>query len=84
MTEGEGKVLMEYGWIPNTGLGTMLNFCDRVVHDRKNESDISEWRSKIGKLLVDGYNGGTIVSTSLVENVIEHKDGENTQVKLEF
>ena len=76
--------LIEYGWIPNTGLGTMLNFCDRVVHDRKNESDISEWRSKIGKLLVDGYNGGTIVSTSLVENVIEHKDGENTQVKLEF
>ncbi|XVE72237.1 hypothetical protein DITRI_Ditri11bG0023300 [Diplodiscus trichospermus] len=84
LTEGEGKVLMEYGWIPNTGLGTMLNYCDRVVHDRKNESDSSEWRLKIGKLLVDGYNGGTIVSTSLAENVIEHKDGENTEVKLEF
>ncbi|XVF31660.1 hypothetical protein REPUB_Repub17cG0010500 [Reevesia pubescens] len=84
LTEGEAKVLMEYGWIPNTGLGTMLNYRDRVVHDRKNESDNSEWRSKIGKLLVDGYNGGTIVSTSLVENVKEQKDGENTHVKLEF
>ncbi|XWS75594.1 hypothetical protein CRYUN_Cryun01aG0104100 [Craigia yunnanensis] len=84
LTEGERKVLMEYGWIPNTGLGTMLNYCDRIVHDRKNESDTSEWRSKIGKLLVDGYNGVTIVSTRLAENVIEHQDGENTQVKLEF
>ena len=84
LTEGERKALMEYGWIPNTGLGTMLNYCDRVVHYRKNESDTSEWRSKIRKLLVDGYNGGTIVSTSLAENVIEHKNGENTQVKLEI
>ncbi|MBA0640388.1 hypothetical protein Goklo_023331, partial [Gossypium klotzschianum] len=71
LSEGEAKVLMQYGWVPNTGLGTMLNYCDRVVHDRKNESDSSEWRSKIGKLLVDAYNGGTIVSASLVEDVIE-------------
>ncbi|XP_022727740.1 uncharacterized protein LOC111283439 isoform X2 [Durio zibethinus] len=84
LTEGEAKVLMEYGWMPNTGLGTMLNYCDRVVHDRKNESDSSEWRSKIGKLLVDGYNGGTIVSTSLVEDVIQYRDGEKTLIKLEF
>ncbi|XVF71387.1 hypothetical protein PTKIN_Ptkin12aG0033600 [Pterospermum kingtungense] len=84
LTEGETKVLMEYGWVPNTGLGTMLNYRDRVVHDRKNESDTSEWRSKIGKLLVDGYNSGTIVSTSLVEDVVEHMDGENPQVKLEY
>ncbi|KAL2551307.1 uncharacterized protein Fot_04926 [Forsythia ovata] len=53
LTEGEAKVLMEYGWIPNTGLGTMLNYRDRVVHDRRNEKDSSEWRSKIGKLLMD-------------------------------
>ncbi|CAJ1972213.1 unnamed protein product [Sphenostylis stenocarpa] len=37
LSEGEAKVLMEYCWTPNTGLGTMLNSCDRVVHDRKNE-----------------------------------------------
>lgn len=62
LTEGEARVLMEYGWLPNTGLGTMLNYYDRVVHDRKHE-DGSEWRLKIGKLLTDGYRGGTIVST---------------------
>ncbi|KAK8467053.1 hypothetical protein PHAVU_008G236600 [Phaseolus vulgaris] len=61
LSEGEAKVLMEFGWTPRTGLGTMLNYCDRVVHDRKNEDLTSEWRSKIGKLLADGYNGGTIV-----------------------
>ncbi|XWS47541.1 hypothetical protein CRYUN_Cryun14cG0161200 [Craigia yunnanensis] len=51
LTEGEAKVLIEFGWMPNTGLGTMLHYCDRVVHDRKNESESasSEWRSKIGK-----------------------------------
>ncbi|XP_021296670.1 uncharacterized protein LOC110425913 [Herrania umbratica] len=84
LTEGEAKVLMEYGWIPNTGLGTMVNYRDRVVHDRKNESDSSEWRSKIRKLLVDGYNSGSIVSTSLAENVNEGKDGENAQIKVEL
>ncbi|XP_040953695.1 uncharacterized protein [Gossypium hirsutum] len=83
LSEGEAKVLMQYGWVPNTGLGTMLNYCDRVVHDRKNESDSSEWRSKIGKLLVDAYNGGTIVSASLVEDVIE-QDSERTQIKTEL
>ncbi|XP_052490002.1 uncharacterized protein LOC105801263 isoform X2 [Gossypium raimondii] len=83
LSEGEAKVLMQYGWVPNTGLGTMLNYCDRVVHDRKNESDSSEWRSKIGKLLVDAYNGGNIVSASLVEDVIE-QDSERTQIKTEL
>ncbi|KAH1129436.1 hypothetical protein J1N35_000814 [Gossypium stocksii] len=83
LSEGEAKVLMQYGWVPNTGLGTMLNYCDRVVHDRKNERDSSEWRSKIGKLLVDAYNGGTIVSASLVEDVIE-QDSEQTQIKTEL
>ncbi|KAB2075046.1 hypothetical protein ES319_A07G193100v1 [Gossypium barbadense] len=83
LSEGEAKVLMQYGWVPNTGLGTMLNYCDRVVHDRKNESDSLEWRSKIGKLLVDAYNGGTIVASSLVEDVIE-EDSEQTQIKTEL
>jgi len=61
LSEGEAKVLREFGWTPSTGLGTMLNYCNRVVHDRKNEEFSSEWRYKIGKLLVDGYSGGTKV-----------------------
>ncbi|CAA7051598.1 unnamed protein product [Microthlaspi erraticum] len=69
MTEGEAEVLMKYGWIANTGLGTMLNYRDRVFHDRKTQKETSEWRSKISKLLVDGYNSGTIVST-----FIDHHD----------
>ncbi|XP_028803080.1 uncharacterized protein LOC114758220 [Neltuma alba] len=70
LTEGEAQVLMEYGWTPNSGLGTMLNYCDRVVHDRKYE-DSSEWRSKIGKLLMDGYNGGTIVAPCIPKRASE-------------
>lgn len=80
LTKGEAKVLMEFGWVPNTGLGTMLNYRDRVFHDRKNEKDTSEWRSKIGKLLVDGYNGGTIISTNIPDNLIKYK---GTDIKLE-
>ncbi|XP_061374654.1 uncharacterized protein LOC133316875 [Gastrolobium bilobum] len=72
LTEGEAKVLMEYGWTPNSGLGTMLNYCDRVMHDRKNE-DSSYWRSKIGKLLMDGYNGGTIVTPNIPKKVVEYR-----------
>lgn len=64
MSEGEAQVLAEYGWTPNSGLATMLNYCDRVVHDKWNEREVSEWRAKIGKLLMDGYNGGLIVSTA--------------------
>lgn len=63
LSEAEAKVLMQYGWVPNTGLGTMLNYRDRVIHDRQNEKDTSEWRSKIGRLLVDGYNGGCVLSS---------------------
>ncbi|OIT22599.1 PREDICTED: uncharacterized protein LOC109217389 [Nicotiana attenuata] len=65
LSEGEARVLMAYGWVPNTGLGTMLNYCDRVFHDRKTEKDISEWRSKIGQLLIDGYNGGSLVGKTV-------------------
>lgn len=83
MTEGEAKVLIEYGWMPNSGLGTMLNYRDRVVHDRKNERDTSEWRSKIGKLLMDGYNGGTIVTTDMPKKVMEFRDSHGAHVKLE-
>nr|DAD32157.1 TPA_asm: hypothetical protein HUJ06_011008 [Nelumbo nucifera] len=80
LAESEAKVLEEYGWTPNTGLGSMLNYCDRVYHDRKNEKDGSEWRSKIGKLLMNGYNGGNIVLTNLPKKVIGYKGIQNTQM----
>ncbi|XP_045828965.1 uncharacterized protein LOC123920706 isoform X2 [Trifolium pratense] len=72
LAEGEAKVLMEYGWTPNTGLGTMLNYRDRVVHDRKN-TDTSEWRTKIGKLLIDGYVGGTILMSNIPKSVANYR-----------
>lgn len=84
MTEGEAKVLMDYGWIPNTGLGTMLNYRDRVVHDRTGEKDTSEWRSKIGKLLVDGFNRGTIVSADPPKKAVEFNFIRSPEVKLEL
>lgn len=76
-------MLSDYGWIPDTGLGTMLNYRDRVVHDRKNETDSSEWRSKIGNLLMDGYNGGTIISTSLPKKLADTRGVHNSPIKLE-
>ncbi|KAF5960398.1 hypothetical protein HYC85_001607 [Camellia sinensis] len=84
LTEGEADVLKEYGWTPNSGLGTMLNYCDRVVHDRKNERDSSEWSSKIGKLLVDGYNRGTIVSSDIPKKAMEYCGGQGPQIKLKL
>ncbi|MED6114145.1 hypothetical protein PIB30_077479 [Stylosanthes scabra] len=83
LSEGEAKVLMEYGWTPNTGLGTMLNYRDRVVHDRKNEKQSSEWRSKIGKLLMKGFNGGTIVTENVPKKVEEFIHARSPEVKLE-
>lgn len=84
LTEGEARVLMEYGWTPNSGLATMLNYCDRVVHDRKNEKERSEWRSKIGKLLMNGYNGGAMVSNNIPKKAIGYTDSQSPQIKLEF
>ncbi|XP_023887550.1 uncharacterized protein LOC111999650 [Quercus suber] len=84
LTEGEAKVLMEYGWVPNSGLGSMLNYCDRVVHDRKNERDSSEWRSKIAKMLMDGYNGGIKVATNIPKKLENNVGSQNPEIKLEF
>ncbi|KAH6796919.1 hypothetical protein C2S52_021473 [Perilla frutescens var. hirtella] len=84
LSEGEARVLMEYGWIPNTGLATMLNYYDRVVHDRRNEKDGSEWRSKIGKMLMEGYNGGTIISDAIPAKVMEYNAANAVQIKLEL
>ncbi|KAL0735737.1 hypothetical protein Bca4012_011947 [Brassica carinata] len=86
MTEAEAEVLMKYGWVANTGLGTMLNYRDRVFHDRKSHKETSEWKSKISKLLVDGYNSGTIVSTCIAHpDDVEDDDAEldMEDVKLE-
>ncbi|XP_078429499.1 uncharacterized protein LOC144701652 isoform X2 [Wolffia australiana] len=79
VTEGEARVLEEYGWMRNSGLGTMLNYCDRVVHDRRHERRISDWRLKIGKLLMDGYDGGRIIHTGTDNQAPNHC----TEVKLE-
>ncbi|CAN4114777.1 unnamed protein product [Withania somnifera] len=80
LSEGEAIVLKSYGWIPNTGLGTMLNYYDRVYHDRFMEKDSSEWKSKIGKLLMIGINGG-----SIVEKHVEHDVAQNfPEIKLEL
>ncbi|KAL1540770.1 hypothetical protein AAHA92_25075 [Salvia divinorum] len=84
LSEGEAKVLMEYGWIPNTGLGSMLNYYDRVFHDRRNEKDGSEWRAKIGKLLMDGYNSGTIIPTGIPTKVMEYNAAKGMEIKVEL
>lgn len=79
MAEAEAKVLMEYGWTANSGLGTMLNYRDRVVHDRKSENP-TEWRSKIGKLLADGYTGGTIVMPNIPKRVAEYRCSQTSNL----
>ncbi|KMT17220.1 hypothetical protein BVRB_2g039220 isoform B [Beta vulgaris subsp. vulgaris] len=83
LNEAEARILAEYGWTPNTGLGTMLNYCDRVVHDRKQELDSSEWRSKIGRQLMNGYNGGNLVVKHLPKRLADYQESQNVQVKME-
>ncbi|RZC58052.1 hypothetical protein C5167_005351 [Papaver somniferum] len=85
LSEGEARVLEEYGWIPDSGLGSMLNYCDRVVHDKSNERDGSEWRNKIGKLLMNGLKGGNIVLSNLPKKLMGDKSTtSNSQIKLEL
>lgn len=58
----------------------MLKYCDRVIHDRISEKDGSEWKSKIEKLLVAGYSGG-----SIVENPMDHNVAQDfPEIKLEL
>lgn len=64
LNEEEASILEDYGWTPNSGLASLLNYCDRVVHDRKEDDD-TEWRSKIGKLLMDGHAGGMITKADI-------------------
>jgi hypothetical protein len=60
---GEAQVLEEYGWIRNCGFGTMLNYRDRVVHDRWTEKCVAYWRMKIRKLRMAGYAEGQTIIT---------------------
>ena len=73
-------MLEEYGWRRNSGMGSMLNYCDRVVHDRAQERKSSDWRRKIGKLLMDGYDGGRIVHADSNQQSL---DPTSINVKLE-
>lgn len=83
LTEGEARVLEAYGWAPNTGLGSMLNYCDRVVHDKRNDWFISEWRARIARLLIEGYSGGCTVLSDLPKKVVEYMSNQNPEIKLE-
>ncbi|OAY63812.1 hypothetical protein ACMD2_20070, partial [Ananas comosus] len=84
LTEGEARVLEEYGWVRNSGLGTMLNYCDRVVHDKRNERYSSDWRAKIGRLLMNGYEGGRIILTELPSKVVnKFTVDQSPEIKLE-
>lgn len=84
LTEGEARILVDYGWIPNTGIGTMLNYRDRVFHDRQNDQKSCEWRSKIGKLLMDGHNGGNVVLPNIPKKAMECGGTLSSQIKLEL
>ncbi|KAM0856083.1 hypothetical protein ACQ4PT_049347 [Festuca glaucescens] len=81
LSEGEARVLEEYGWIPSTGLGTMLNYRDRVNHDRWNEKYSTDWRMKIGKLLMRGYSEGHCIITHVPINTMPEDYSE--EIKLE-
>ncbi|TVU47899.1 hypothetical protein EJB05_07515, partial [Eragrostis curvula] len=86
LTEGEARVLEEYGWIRNCGLGTMLNYRDRVVHDRWTERSVTDWRTKIGKLLMAGYSEGQTITTHLPKklgDLLEDTGDIEIDVKLE-
>ncbi|KAK8971417.1 hypothetical protein KSP40_PGU020914 [Platanthera guangdongensis] len=83
LSEGEALVLEEYGWTPNTGFGTLLNYCDRVVHDKRNETYNLEWRAKIGRLLRNGFDSGRTVLDNIPKKVVEYMGGKNAEIKLE-
>ncbi|WOL02588.1 hypothetical protein Cni_G11307 [Canna indica] len=83
LTEGEARVLEEYGWSPNCGLGTMLNYCDRVVHDKKNERYSDEWRAKIGKLLMVGHDAGRTVIVNMPKRLMKYATNDSLQIKME-
>ncbi|KAL5218886.1 hypothetical protein ABZP36_019570 [Zizania latifolia] len=82
LSEGEARVLEEYGWIPNSGISTMLNYRDRVIHDRWNEKSGTDWKMKIGKLLMNGYSEGQLVLSRIPKKVGKLSE-EGTEIRLE-
>lgn len=64
LSESEAKVLRKYGWTPDGGLGSMVNFSARLWHELRPESRVDlkvrvgEWRRKIGKMLMQGCDQG--------------------------
>lgn len=92
LTNDEASILEDYGWNPSSGLGSLLNFCERVVHDyNKGQEDLgNDWKQKIGKLLMDGYDHGSIVQsiprklrTALGDNLSDTDSFSGSQVKAE-
>nr|PNR29646.1 hypothetical protein PHYPA_028340 [Physcomitrium patens] len=69
ITQEEASILEDYGWSWGSGLGSLLNFCHRVVHDYNKGQDSAdlgnEWKQKIGKLLMDGYDQGRMIVGSI-------------------
>uniref|UniRef100_A0A0A9EC48 Uncharacterized protein n=1 Tax=Arundo donax TaxID=35708 RepID=A0A0A9EC48_ARUDO len=64
----------------------MLNFRDRVVHDRWTEKSVSDWRMKIGKLLMTGYAEGETVPTHVpnkIGDLLQDTVDTKMEVKLE-
>ncbi|MCO5595714.1 hypothetical protein L7F22_049760 [Adiantum nelumboides] len=78
LTKDESKILEGFGWVAGTGLGSFLSFCDRVFHDVK-EDDNLEWRQRIGKCLMDGYEKGRIMTPFLPLKFLK----DSNTVKLE-
>lgn len=80
MTQGEARVLEEYGWTPNCGLGSMLHFCGRVLHDNKNEEYIGDWKTKIRRLLLGGRDWGRTELVNIPKKALKL---ENLEIKRE-
>ncbi|GBG73076.1 hypothetical protein CBR_g12792 [Chara braunii] len=60
LTKEDAEMLEGFGWAPNSGLGSLLNFCDRVVHLKGVREESKDWRRQIGEKLMAGYAQGGI------------------------
>jgi hypothetical protein len=56
----ELRVLEDFGRKRETGLGSFLNFANRVVHDYKDECTLEQWQTRIRSELHRGRNTGQI------------------------
>jgi len=58
LSSGRKEMLEEYGWTADRGLGTLLNFSERVVHDHQMNAD--DWQAKIGRQISWGASMGRL------------------------